>query len=66
MLVLMRSLGPNAEPGSDSIRIGPDIRVVVLGVKGHQVRIGIDAPQDLLVLRSELEAIDPKDRRNKR
>ena len=34
--------------------IGDDIEVVVLGVKGNQIRIGIEAPQDMNVLREEV------------
>lgn len=47
MLVLSRKLG-------ESIVIGDNIRVTVVGVNGGKIRIGIEAPQDVLVLREEL------------
>ena len=47
MLVLTRR--PNEE-----IRIGGAIRVTVCGVEGAKVRIGIDAPVDVLIYRGEL------------
>jgi len=47
MLVLTRKEG-------QTIRIGADITVTVLSVRGSQVRIGIDAPRATAVLRSEL------------
>jgi carbon storage regulator len=49
MLVLSRRIG-------ESIRIGPDIVIRVLGVKGSQVRIGVDAPKDVEVHREEVFA----------
>ena len=47
MLVLTRKEG-------EALRIGSDVRVVVLGVSGMNVRIGIEAPRDLTVLREEV------------
>lgn len=47
MLVLTR------KPG-EKIHIGPDITVTVLEAVGNKIRIGIDAPQDVKVLRAEL------------
>ena len=38
----------------ESIRIGPRIRVTVLGFKGSQVRIGIEAPPDIAIDRQEI------------
>ena len=38
----------------ESIRIGPRIRVTVLGFKGTQVRIGIEAPPDVAIDREEI------------
>jgi carbon storage regulator len=48
MLILTRRAG-------ESLWIGDDVEVVVLGCKGNQVRIGIAARQDVVVLRSELK-----------
>ncbi len=48
MLVLSRRL-------NESIKIGDEIRVVVLSVKNGVVRIGIDAPKEQRILREELE-----------
>lgn len=47
MLVLSRTV-------DQVIRIGDDIRIVVCRVKGQNVRIGVEAPDDLLVIREEL------------
>jgi len=47
MLVLSRKLG-------EKVCIGTDIIVMVLAVKGNQIRIGIDAPAAVPVMRSEL------------
>ncbi|MCK4302466.1 MAG: carbon storage regulator CsrA [candidate division Zixibacteria bacterium] len=47
MLVLTRKLG-------ESITIGDDIRVSILGVQGRQVRLGIAAPADVAVHREEI------------
>lgn len=47
MLVLSRRCG-------ESVTIGPDIRVVVLGVKSGQVRLGIEAPPAVAVHREEV------------
>ena len=47
MLVLTRRRG-------ESITIGPDIRVVVLGLKSGQVRLGIEAPTTVAVHREEV------------
>ncbi len=47
MLILTR------KPG-ESIQIGDEISVTVLMVKGNQVRIGINAPRDIIVVRDEL------------
>ena len=38
----------------EAIRIGEDIRIVLVQVKGGQVRIGIECPADMRVLREEL------------
>jgi carbon storage regulator len=47
MLILTRRIG-------ESLKIGPDVTVTVMGVKGSQVRIGIEAPKDVTVLREEI------------
>ena len=47
MLILTRKLG-------ESITIGDSIRVSVLGIRGRQVRLGIDAPTDVIVHREEI------------
>ena len=47
MLILTRRLG-------ESITIGDSIKVSVLGIHGRQVRIGIDAPSDVVVHREEI------------
>lgn len=47
MLILTRKEG-------ESLRLGDDITVTVVSVKGGNVRIGIDAPRDLAVHREEI------------
>lgn len=47
MLILTRRIG-------ETLMINDDVKVTVLGVKGSQVRIGIDAPKDVQVHRSEI------------
>jgi carbon storage regulator len=44
---------------NQSIRIGDDITITVLEVKGDQIRLGITAPRDVQVFREELLG-DPK------
>ncbi len=38
----------------EAIRLGEDIRIVLVQIKGGQVRLGIDCPSDMRVLREEL------------
>ena len=47
MLILTRRVG-------ESLMIGDDVTVTVLGVKGNQVRIGVNAPKDVSVHREEI------------
>jgi len=59
MLVLSRKAG-------ESIIIGDDITITVLGVKGAQVRIGIKAPIDTSIHREEIyiKIQEEKERKN--
>ena len=47
MLILTRRVG-------ETLMIGDDVAVTVLGVKGNQVRIGVKAPRDVSVHREEI------------
>ena len=47
MLILTRRVG-------EKLVIGENVTVAVLGVKGNQIRIGIDAPRDVAVNREEI------------
>ena len=47
MLILTRRVG-------ESLMIGDEVKVTVLGVKGNQVRIGVNAPKDVSVHREEI------------
>lgn len=47
MLILTRRVG-------ETLMVGDDITVTVLGVKGNQVRIGVNAPRDVAVHREEI------------
>ena len=49
MLILTRRVG-------EAVRIGDEISVTILAVKGNQVRIGFDAPKDVAVHREEVFA----------
>jgi carbon storage regulator len=47
-----------------SIMIGPDIKITIVKVERNQVRIGIEAPRDLTILRDELTEHGPDHFRN--
>jgi len=47
MLILTRRVG-------ETLMVGDDVTVTVLGVKGNQVRIGVNAPKDISVHREEI------------
>ena len=47
MLILTRRVG-------ETVMIGENVTVTVLGVKGNQIRLGVDAPRDVAVHRQEI------------
>jgi carbon storage regulator len=47
MLILTRRVG-------ETIMVGDEVQVTVLGIKGNQIRIGINAPQEIAVHREEI------------
>jgi carbon storage regulator len=47
MLILTRRVG-------ETLIVGDDVNITVLGVKGNQVRLGINAPKDVSVHREEI------------
>lgn len=53
MLVLTRKT-------DEQILIGNDIKITLIRVRGNSVRIGIDAPRDVRIVRGELEVFDSK------
>ena len=58
MLVLSRK-------PDEVIHIGPDIQIMVVEVRGDKVRLGISAPQDVVIMRGEIvEAEGPAILRN--
>ena len=57
MLILTRRVG-------ETLMIGDDVTVTVLGVKGNQVRVGVDAPRDVAVHREEIYERIQKEQEN--
>jgi len=47
MLILTRRIG-------ETLMVGDDVAVTVLGIKGNQIRLGVDAPKDVSVHREEI------------
>jgi carbon storage regulator len=47
MLILTRRVG-------ESLMIGDDVSITVLGIKGNQVRLGVNAPKEISVHREEI------------
>ena len=57
MLILSRREG-------EAVMIGDDVTIVVLGIKGRQVRVGISAPKNINIYREEiLSRLEPNDDR---
>ena len=55
MLILTRRVG-------EALMVGDDTKIVVLGVKGSQMRLGINGPTDIVVHREEIfDKINTKD-----
>ena len=55
MLILTRRVG-------EALMVGDDTKIVVLGVKGSQIRLGINAPKDIVVHREAIfDKINTKD-----
>ncbi len=59
MLVLVRRIG-------ETLNIGDDVQVTVLGINGSQVRIGIEAPKKIPVYREEIYKRIQKERERRR
>jgi carbon storage regulator len=57
MLILTRRVG-------ETVMIGDDVTITVLGVKGNQVRVGINAPKSVAVHREEIYERIKREQRN--
>jgi carbon storage regulator len=57
MLVLSRK-------ESEKIKLGDEIVLTIVRLSGDRVRLGIDAPADLLILRDELDASRPPEKKS--
>lgn len=58
MLILTRRVG-------ETLMVGDDVTVTVLGVKGNQARIGVNAPKDVGVHREEIYQRIQKEKKDK-
>ncbi len=59
MLILTRRIG-------ETLNIGEEVTVTVLGVKGNQVRIGVNAPKNIAVHREEIFNKIQKEKENEK